>query len=782
MNISYFYIVNSSERSILITVRGLIQGVGFRPFIYRLATKTSLSGWVRNTNENVQVRVEGNRIHIDRFLKKLASEAPPASLVGEIFFKDMVPENFSSFTIRESDDISDEITGISPDIAVCGDCLHDMTIEGSRKDYAFVNCTNCGPRFTIIKDLPYDRMKTTMASFPLCPECKKEYGDIEDRRFHAQPVACSICGPAYTIHQKGIRISSDIHVVLSRARDIIESGGLLAMKGLGGMHLACDPFNDKAVEKLRKLKCREGKPFAIMFCDAGDISRYAYCSRKEKESLESWRRPIILLTQKVIAPIRVDHSRKPSGRRLFLSPAVTSGLTTIGIMLPYMPFHHLLFRNLNIPALVMTSGNFSNEPIIMDNETALEKFSQVTDGIILHNRDIQNRADDPVVRIIGGKERVMRRSRGYVPIPVQTNVDVDGIIAFGAELANCFCVGKGRKAILSQHIGDLRGLETTLFYEETLQRFLQLFRVRPALIAVDMHPDYISTRVGKGFCGLPVVEVQHHHAHIAACMAEYSLDEKVIGVAFDGTGYGTDGHTWGAEFMVCDLADFRRVSHFGYVPLPGGDLTTEEPWRMAVSYLYTIFGNDLVDLDLPFLRTIDREKMDMLITMMGKKINCPLVSSAGRLFDAVSALIGLCNEASFSAEGPMRLESIIVEGITGKYTAKTGDAILFNETFREIVKDVISGLDASLISTKFHNTIISVIFESVKGIRAVEGINKVVLSGGVFQNKYLLSRTEKMLRKDHFNVFAPCQIPPNDGGVALGQLIIAAKRRELKCV
>jgi hydrogenase maturation protein HypF len=524
------------------------------------------------------------------------------------------------------------------------------------------------------------------------------------------------------------------------------------------------------VEKLREIKKREGKPFALMFRDLDTLKQYAELNSLEEKSLGSWRHPIVLL--KV----------KSSTRQPLLAENSNAGLNLLGAMLPYMPFHYLLFRRLKTPAIILTSGNFSSEPILIDNLEAIKQFSECADAIVLHNRDIYNRTDDSVVRVIDGKERIFRRSRGYVPAPVRTSLNTDGIVAFGAELTNCFCIGKGQKAFLSQHIGDLQDYETTLFYEQTLSQFLRLFRVKPSLLAVDMHPGYNSTKSGLNFGDLPLVRVQHHHAHIAACMTEHHLDEKVIGVAFDGTGYGDDTNIWGGEFLLCDFIDNNRIIHFDYLPLPGGDLATEEPWRMAVSYLYKVFGNDYKKLKLAFLGQIEQEKVNLLTRMIDKNINCPLTSSAGRLFDAVAALMGLCLTASFPAEGPMRLESLVQQSLTGSYPFTINQTIRFDATIRGIVDDLNQGINNSTIATKFHNTIISVIFESVKAIRNKEGINKDVLSGGVFQNKYLLEGTTTLLRENNFEVYTHASVPTNDGGIALGQLAVASKRRELKCV
>jgi hydrogenase maturation protein HypF len=758
------------DKSLHILITGLVQGVGFRPFIFRIAGKFSLTGWVQNTNENVRIQVTGKPENLESFLIFLKEEAPPASQIEEISASETELIIFPSFTILESNDFSDGVTEISPDIAVCDECLQDIEKPGSRLDYPFVNCTNCGPRFTIIEDLPYDRAKTTMKSFVMCPGCREEYEDISDRRFHAQPVACSRCGPHYELFIKGKMVSDNTVVIVDNVSECIENGGIVLIKGLGGMHLACDAFNIKALEKLRNIKNREGKPFAVMFRDMESLKNYAEADPTEEKSLLSWRRPIVLLKAK-------SGSFPPS-----IQQSLNAGLNLLGAMLPYMPLHYMLFRKLKISAIVLTSGNFSSEPILTDNNSALFQFASVVDAIVLHNRLIFNRTDDSVVRIMGGKERIFRRSRGYAPAPVRTSLNTEGIVAFGAELTNCFSAGKGSKTFISQHIGDLQGVETALFYEKTIDQFMGLFRINPSLAAVDMHPMYISTKRGLDFGQLPVVHVQHHHAHIASCMAEHHLDEKVIGVALDGTGYGTDGNIWGSEFLLCDLNEFTRVTHFEYIPLPGGDSAAEEPWRTAVSWLYKVFSTGFLNLDLPLLKDNDAEKISMVIKMIDKKINCPLTSGAGRLFDAVASLLDLVQVATFQAEGPMRLESLVQDGCTESYKFLCHETIAFDETIRGIVEDIRTGIGKVTIATKFHNTIIKAIFESVNAIRTREGINKVVLSGGVFQNKYLLEGTTDLLEKNNFEVYSHASVPSNDGGIALGQSAVASKRRELKCV
>ena len=754
-----------------LVVTGLVQGVGFRPFVYRIATQNALAGWVLNTNENVRMVVTGTPEQLDRFLFLLRTEAPPASRVEEISSSELPTTEFDGFEIRDSRDLSDEITEISPDIAVCEECLRDIVQQRNRLDYPFVNCTNCGPRFTIIRDLPYDRPKTTMVPFVMCASCSSEYENVTDRRFHAQPIACKVCGPHYSLFANGARVSESISEILEILSGCIAGGGVVLIKGLGGMHLACDATNEQAVEKLRSVKHRDRKPFAVMFRDLDSLKPYVSLTKAEEKSLTSWRRPIVLL------------EKSAPGNLPALAEGIGSGLSLLGVMLPYMPFHHQLFDKLDTRALVLTSGNFSSEPILIDNQTALAAFSTKVDAVVLYNRDIYNRTDDSVVRIMGGSERVFRRSRGYVPAPVRTKFLAEGIVAFGAELTNCFCVGKGQKAYISQHIGDLQGMETSLFYDRTIDQFLSLFRIKPALFAVDMHPDYISTKKGESFGDFPLVRVQHHHAHIASCMAEHGLDEKVIGIALDGTGYGTDGNSWGSEFMVCDLNDFERITHFEYLPLPGGDSAAEEPWRMAVSWLYKVYGPGFTGLGLPFLNHMDGDKVQLIVQMIDRKINCPLTSGAGRYFDGVASLLDLVQVATFQAEGPMRLESVVRRSCKESYPFRNqGEVICFDETLRGIVEDLLAAEDPSNIAAKFHNTIILAIFGFATDQRLKSKINKVVFSGGVFQNKYLLEGATELLLKNNFEIYSHAAVPTNDGGIALGQMAVASKRREMKCV
>jgi len=748
-------------KTINIKVKGLVQGVGFRPFIYRIAVKNNLSGWVDNRNDGVYINVEGKQNNLNNFLDGIKKKAPPASNIISINSEKIAFVGFKNFKILKSKNTSDKITDISPDIAVCDECLSDMKMQKNRIDYPFINCTNCGPRFTIIKDLPYDREKTTMKPFVMCNDCKTEYENVLDRRFHAQPVACSNCGPEYELIYKGKNIKN-IYEILEITTQLIEQGKIVAMKGLGGFHIACDATNENTVKQLRECKNRDGKPFAVMFSNIKKLKEYAEVDKTTEERILSWQRPILLLQKK----------KK-------LAKSVCVGFNTIGSMLPYMPFHYLLFEKLKIPAIVLTSGNISEEPIIIDNEIAKSKLSKISDALLIYNRDIYNRTDDSVAMIINKKERLIRRSRGYAPSPINLNLNVDGILAVGAELVNCFCIGKGNQAILSQHIGDLKNIETFDFYIETIDQFKKLFRMKPELLVCDLHPDYLSSKYAEEQ-NLEIIKVQHHHAHIAACMAEHNINEKVIGIAFDGIGLGDDNKIWGGEFFICDLNNYERINHFEYIPMPGGDKATKNPWRMAVSYLYSFFGEEFKNLDLDFLREVNKLELDLLISIIEKNINCPLTSSAGRLFDAVSALTGLCIHSSFHAEAPMRLESVIEQNIEEYYNIEITKHISFKKTFVEIINDLKNNISVSKISAKFHNTIINTIFAVVFEASKNHKINKVVLSGGSFQNRYIVEKIEQLLSAKGFEVFFQSKIPSNDGGIALGQLAIAAKRREIR--
>ncbi|NQU31942.1 MAG: carbamoyltransferase HypF [Bacteroidetes bacterium] len=744
-----------------IIIKGLVQGVGFRPAIYRMAILHKLNGTVENNNTGVIIIVEGDKKCIDNFINDIPIRTPIASNISSIKINNTKPIGYENFEIVKSSSQSNEITEVSPDIAVCQECLEDIKTQENRLDYAFTNCTNCGPRFTIIKDLPYDRPLTTMDIFPMCKKCNNEYINILDRRFHAQPVACNNCGPHYTLHYNNNKIV-DIDSILNKTSAILEEGGIVAIKGLGGYHLACNTYNENSILNLRIAKNREGKPFAIMFRDVDSAKEYLYINEQEEKLLTSWRKPIVLLKLKKQ-----------------ISQYISIGLDTIGVMLPYMPFHHMLFDKLTINSIVLTSGNLSDEPVLISDNEAIIKLGEISNAIITYNREIYNRTDDSVTKVINNIPRTIRRSRSYAPSPIELMLETEGIFAAGAELVNCFAIGKGKQAILSQHIGDLKNLETLEFYDESVNRFSKLFRFIPQLAVVDMHPDYLSSRFVEKL-NIPTEKVQHHHAHIASCMAEHNLDENVIGISFDGTGLGDDGNIWGGEFFVCDLADYERITHFEYIPQPGGDAVTKHPWRMMTSYLVHYFGMDVISLYPSLFTDLNKGDLGTIINIIEQKLNSPLSSSAGRLFDSVSALLGVCHNATYHAEAPMQLESIANPNIIDSYSFLSTENISFKSTFVEIIEDILNNVNIADIAGKFHNTIVNVIVETAEVIREKKGINRIVLSGGSFQNSILLEKAEIQLLANGFEYYTQSQIPSNDGGIALGQIAVAAKRREIK--
>jgi hydrogenase maturation protein HypF len=636
-----------------------------------------------------------------------------------------------------------------------------MENDPERIDYPFVNCTNCGPRFTIIAGLPYDRPKTTMKSFRMCENCRSEYDDILDRRFHAQPISCNSCGPEYR-YKDSIKSLNNIRLILQEVSVQIASGRTVAIKGLGGYHLMCDALNNSAVSELRQKKQRDSKPFAVMFRDITSAKKYCYIDEEEEKEMKSWRRPILIMKEKKM-----------------LSAAVNNGLNTIGAMLPYMPVHYLLFRFLITPAVVLTSGNISDEPIIIDDEMAERQLQSVTDSFLSHNRPIINRTDDSVVRIIDREISLIRRSRGFVPRPIDLNCNTEGIIAFGAEQKNSICIGKGNQAVMSQYLGDIKNIASYSFFNETIDRFSDLFRFKAEFLACDLHPQYLSTHHAENLekeLKIPLLRVQHHHAHIASCMAEHGLDEEVIGISLDGTGYGSDGNIWGGEFIIADLKGFTRFSHFDYVPMPGGEKAITEPWRMAYSYLFKYFGDSFDFKSVPLFSSVDNQKLSIIKEMIVKKMNSPETSSAGRLFDAVSAILGLCPVQTFDSEAPIRLESVCNGERKDFYPFQAGKTIIFADTLKAILEDF-PRQKISVISAKFHNTIAHVILEISKQIRNETSLNKVILSGGVFQNKYLLEKSLYLLKQNMFKVFTNHLVPANDGGISLGQLAIASKMR-----
>jgi len=751
-------------------VRGIVQGVGFRPFVYNLARRLQLSGFVLNSSAGVFIEAEGPQVRLQQFLHALQHDAPPLARIEDVAVTTLPPTGQPGFAIRESLDQPGQLVPVSPDVSTCDDCMRDFRTPSNRRHgYPFTNCTNCGPRYTITRKIPYDRPLTTMACFSMCERCLSEYENPPDRRFHAQPNACPDCGPSLALTTSGAPVFNaprESLAIIREVRRLLREGRILAIKGLGGFHLACDPSNAETVRLLRERKKRSDKPFALMVPDLASGERFCIVSEAEKAALESTRRPIVILPR-----------RDDSWLTLELAP----GNNTLGVMLPYTPLHYLLFGDsLDAPpefsALVMTSGNLSEEPIVTSNRDAAARLDKIADAFLFHNRDIHTRVDDSVVRIFEGQERVLRRSRGYAPFPIRLNFPLAEILACGPELKNTFCLTKDHHAFLSQHIGDLENYETLVFYRQTLERMQDLFRIEPIAAAYDLHPMYLSTKFALD---LPIekIGVQHHHAHIASCMAENGLNEKVIGVAFDGTGYGTDGQIWGGEFLIADYAGFERRAHLRYIPLAGGDTAVREPWRLALSYLLDTYGSEFNSLDLPLLHRIPAKKLAAVRSMIERRINSVDTSACGRLFDAVASLSGVRDEVNFEAQAAIDLENLAPSGIDTAYpfdlTAASPIEIDMRPTIRAIVHDVQAAKPRASIAAAFHNTVAALVVEICLRLRAAEGIRAVCLSGGTFQNLYLLERVVSSLRARGFDVFLHAQVPPNDGGISLGQALIA---------
>lgn len=760
---------DSDTTCLSIRVRGVVQGVGFRPFVYRLATGTGLYGWVRNTSEGVQIEVEGPRKSTGQFCRKLRQDAPPLSHIDEITAEECPPRGFARFEIRESLFEEGKSQLVSPDIATCPACLGELRDATDRRHrYPFTNCTNCGPRFTIITDMPYDRPNTTMNPFTMCPECRAEYDDPLDRRFHAQPNACPVCGPSLSLlDARGATV--ECVDPLARSSTLLKEGAIVAIKGLGGFLLACDATSPRAVRLLRERKQRPAKPFAIMVPDLKVAAQHCVLSKQECSLLASPAAPIVLASWKDSSSICHE---------------VAPGLLFLGLMLPYTPLHHLLLRDGDVP-LVMTSGNLSEEPIAADNEEALRRLAGIADYFLMHNRPIHSRYDDSVAMVVDGTVQVLRRARGYAPNPVQLPFEAPRVLATGAQTKNTFCLTRGHHAFVSQHIGDLDSVETLDHFETTIQLYTKLFRAEPELVAHDLHPDYLSTRYAQEMSqrGLRTCAVQHHHAHIAACMVENGVTAPVIGVAFDGAGLGADGRIWGGEFLVCDLAAFSRVGHIEYLPLAGGDAATLRPYRTAAGYIMTLFGDDGMDRSPLLLSQLAEGERAVIARQVAGGLNAPLCSSMGRLFDAVAAIADLRHRVAYEGQAAVELEMAahqhtgsVPTGHYGFQVDKTDDMYVVGvePLLSAVLDDVYAGRPASLVAGAFHEAVAQMTADMCSRIAADSGIRTVALSGGVFQNRLLLGRVRALLGKEDLNVLLHTTLPSNDGCVSLGQAVIAA--------
>lgn len=770
-----------------VTVRGVVQGVGFRPYLYGLATELALAGHVTNTPEGVVAEVEGSAAAVARFCDLIAAQAPPLACVESVQHREMPPVGGTAFAILTSRTGGPARTLVSPDSATCADCLAELAAPADRRHrHPFVNCTHCGPRFTIVTGVPYDRANTTMAGFAMCPDCAREYADPADRRFHAQPVACPACGPRLrlVLAQEARLGNAEEPDPVTEARALLKRGAILAVKGLGGYHLACDASNPEAVALLRRRKARGDKPFAVMARTADDVRHLVRLSPAERRLLEGRARPVVLVRR------RPHPSYAPGDLRP--ADAVAPGSPDLGVMLPYTPVHHLL---LGLPGdpdgprlLVMTSGNLSGEPIVTDDNEALERLAHLADAWLTHDRPIHVPCDDSVVRVCDGEPLVIRRSRGYAPLPVSLPLAVRPALAVGGDLKNAFCLGAGRQAWLSAHIGDMDDVGTQRVFERAVAQLESITGVRPETLVRDRHPGYRSAGwADRNAAHRPVVRVQHHHAHIAAAMAEHGLDgtRPVIGVAFDGTGHGDDGAVWGGEFLCADYDRFTRFGHLAYVPLPGGDAAVRRPYRMALAHLRAA-GIDWSD-DLACTTACPPDELHVLERQLERGLNCVPTSSMGRLFDAVSSLAGVCHRAGYEAQAAVELEGAALHAPADDTTAYAF-ALHASQESRDgavradpapvlaaIVGDLRVGVEPALVAARFHRGVTGLVHRMCARARERHGLDTVALTGGVFANTLLSSACAAALREDGFTVLRHHLVPPNDGGLALGQLMVAAR-------
>jgi len=752
------------KRRVRIFYQGAVQGVGFRPHLYRLAKVYHLTGWVNNDPAGVTVEVEGEKKNLELFFQESISRPPVLARIKKVSKTELPKAGFKHFVIRKSSRSDVVSTQVSADAATCPDCRRELFDRNDRRyRYPFINCTNCGPRFTIIERIPYDRPFTTMKIFKMCPNCQAEYDDPANRRFHAQPNACPVCGPKLSLlDRQGKKIPGD---PFSTAIKFLQKGKTISVKSIGGFQLACDALNEKAVAELRRRKLREDKPFALMAPDLRAIKKFATVSRAEQEMLLSPERPIVLLRRKRNA--RVAESVAPLQKNL-------------GFMLPYTPLHHLLLRESRM-LLVMTSGNLSDEPIAFEDREAMRRLQNIADFFLTHNRPIFSRCDDSVMRVFESKPYPLRRARGYVPRPLELVFpEKRGLLAVGAHLKNTFALAKAGQLIVSHHIGDLENLETLRAFEQGIEHFKSIFEIDPEMVVHDLHPDYLSTRYALQL-KIPRLAVQHHHAHAASVMAEHGLSQKVLGVSLDGTGYGTDGHIWGGEFLAADYFGFERKAHLKYIPMPGGEKAVRESWRMALAWLDRIYGKDLWKLELHFLRKIDHARAKLALAASAKGINAPLTSSMGRLFDAVSAILGVRLFANYEGQPAIELEMSADESEAGAYRFDYGeeDAKIIIDpepVLRSVVEDLLKKQSPGKISARFHNAVCRMVSEVCVRVRDETGLNDITLSGGVFQNWWILSQVKKLLEKARFRVFTHRLVPANDGGISLGQAAIGLRR------
>ena len=751
-----------------VVIRGAVQGVGFRPFVFRLAEELGLDGWVSNTTQGVLIEAEGSPRLLEALLLRIEGDKPPPALIQSLEPCFLDPVGYAGFEIRESR-AGEKTALVLPDIATCPECLREIfDPEDRRYRYPFTNCTHCGPRYTIIEALPYDRPNTSMKNFDMCPACRAEYEDPRDRRFHAQPTACPACGPRLALWAPGGETLAERHEALQEVVDAIARGRIAAVKGLGGFHLMVDASNEDAVRRLRQRKLREEKPLALMYPSLEHVREDCEVSELEERLLRSRESPIVLMQRK-------------QARRI--APNVAPGNPYLGVMLPYTPLHHMLMHAAGCP-LVATSGNLTDEPICIDERDALERLGGIADLFLVHDRPIVRHVDDSIVRVVLGRELVLRRARGYAPLPILVDDDLPSVLAVGAHLKNTVATAVGRSVFCSQHIGDLHTPQALDAFRSVIDSFEKLWDTHPEIIACDLHPDYASTRYALA-AGKPVMPVQHHYAHVLSCMAENDLPTPVLGISWDGTGYGPDGTVWGGEFLMVTRDGFVRVAHLRTFRLPGGEKAVAEPRRAALGLLYECFGEDLLDMtDLEPVREFDHEERKLLVSMLRQGFHAPLTSSAGRLFDAVAALSGVRQISIFEGQAAMDLEF----SLAGTRSDASYDLVLHVETTEgsspviiadwepmvlELLGDVRAKQPVAHISARFHNTLVEMM---VAVARRVE-TRRVALTGGCFQNVYLLTRAVRRLREEGFHPYWHQRIPPNDGGIALGQVMATLRKR-----
>jgi hydrogenase maturation protein HypF len=757
----------SPHKRIEIRVEGIVQGVGFRPFVHSLAGRLGLSGWVGNDAHGVVIEAEGDAETLARLVDSLGAEAPPLAVVERVSVREVDPQGEDTFRIAASRAGGGRSALVSPDVATCADCLAEIADPAARRyRYPFTNCTNCGPRFTITTTVPYDRPNTTMAAFPMCPHCAAEYEDPADRRFHAQPICCPACGPQLAlIDGEGTPCPAEDPLAEAAAR--VRAGEVVAIKGLGGYHLAVLAGDEAAVAGLRRRKHRDDKPFAVMVADVAGAREWSDVGVEEEALLESPSRPVVLLERRDGAGI---------------APSVAPGNRRLGVMLPYTGLHHLLAAAIGEP-FVLTSGNLSDEPIVHEDDDARRRLAEIADVFLVHDRPIHSRVDDSVTRVFRGREIVLRRSRGYAPRPVALPWDFPRpVLACGAELKHTFCLAKGHHAFVSHHIGDLENYETWQSFTTGVEHFGRLFDIRPEIVAHDLHPEYLSTKYAleleEAAGHLTLTGVQHHHAHVASCLADNAETGPVIGVAFDGLGWGTDGTVWGGEILVADLAGFERVGHLETVAMPGGAAAIREPWRMAAAWLDAIYGPDVPEHLALARRHEDRWRDVCQVARSG--MSSPATSSAGRLFDAVSALCGIRDVIRYEGQAAVELEQRAEPGETGAYLlpVEAGPMLRLGagELIRAVVDDLGQGAPAGVVAARFHRGLAAGVVSACRAVRAERGLGTVACSGGVFQNALLLGLVVDGLEADGFRVLLHSRVPPNDGGISLGQAACAGAR------